>query len=239
MRTAAIPPSAVLVSALFLVGCTHHSPQNAPVAQTPHVTVRDDTTFREIPGPFRVYALTDGDLHGQLRVSRKPAPASPELLLSAWSGAGPENLGPDAAVPIQQRMQLFATLFQRFQQDGGPGRTFGLQVYGFQEFDRRLTCLAARDADWDRAEGQPAKAEAGYRYYEQLLQKGDAAKEVLDTLRTLGYGVSFSGGLENLRIIPVNAFSPQQRTGLCTAAQDRDLLPVRISVTFTATELSH
>jgi hypothetical protein len=232
---------AVLLFAFVLSGCAPHPAVTSPTPQidVSHVTARTDTSFLLRPGAFRVYSLMDGDTHAQLRIIPATGGAAPELLLSVWRGSGTESFAPDAGISILRRMQFFVPLFQRYLQEGGPGNRFELFVYGAREWDRRLTCLAAQDLGWDRKKGQPVQLQPGYSYYEHLLEKGDAYREVRQALESLHYRVTLTGGLEKVIVAPVASFSTDQRAGLCGAVQDTDLLPVRLTVTFIVTEMPH
>jgi hypothetical protein len=232
---------AVLLFAFVLSGCAPHPAATSlkPQIDVSHVTARTDTSFLMRPGAFRVYSLLDGDTHAQLRIVPATGSAVPELLLSVWRGSGAESFAPDPGISIQRRMQFFVPLFQKYLQEGGPGNRFELFVYGAREWDRRLTCLAAQDPGWDRKKGQPIQPQSGYNYYEHLLEKGDAYREVRQALEPLHYRVTLTGGLEKVIVAPVASFSMESHAGLCGAVQDSDLLPVRLTVTFTVTEMPH
>jgi hypothetical protein len=242
MRSASLSSMAVLVSALMLSGCRPHSAavtSLTPQIDVSHVTVRTDTSFLQNPGSYRVYSLSDGDTHAQLRINPFSGTSASELLLSVWRGPGAESLAPDPGIPIQRRMQFFVPLFQKYLQDGGPGNKFNLFVYGAREWDQRLTCLAAQDPGWDRKSGRPTQPQSGNSYYRHLLEKGDAYREVRQTLESFHYRATLTEDLENLIVIPVTSFSPEQRAGLCGAVQDTDLFPVYVAATFTVTEIPH
>ncbi len=240
MRFAAVSSMLAILCAVALAGCTRQpqAPATPAPISSPAIIASTESTFLMREGSFRVFASSDGPVQARLRVDRSGASSQPELLLSVWRGQGPESFAPDQTISIEQRMQFFVPLFQKYLQEGGPGSRFYLMVYGYRELNERLTCLAARNADWNRKTGMPKVPQAGFTYFQNLLQEGDADKEVVQTLQRLHYRTTLAGGLENLRVAPVASFTAAQHEGLCTAAMPTDLLPVRIAATFTVTEIT-
>ncbi len=178
------------------------------------------------------YTLDAEPLHAELIVDRDLRIASkPELRFTVWKGAT-KTFREDASIPIDQRLSCFRTLMQKFLNTEKKSPSYGLFFYGYSELYQRLPELAARDSNWNRRSGRPRSGEDTYKYLQNLLNHGDAYRELAAALSEFHYRVRIQGGMENLRVLRVSGLSADQRMNLPAGIRETDQLPARVSIDF-------
>jgi hypothetical protein len=187
-------------------------------------------------GARTVYTLDDRAEHGELIVDRLGDPRlKTELRFNVWRGSE-RSYRDNLELPIERRLAFFRPLMERFLSTEKPEATYGLLFYGYAELYERLTGLAAQDAaGWDRRLGRPVSKRVGYGYFEDLLNRGEAYRELAAAGAALHYRVRIAGGMEELRVLPVAKLAEWQRKDLPQGLQPTDLLPSRIAIDFTLT----
>ncbi len=195
-------------------------------------------------GSRTIYSLSDGSEngggraeHAELIVDRLGDPRlKTELRFNVWQGEQ-RSFRDDPALPIERRLAFFRPLMERFLSTEKPEAAYGLLFYGYRELYDRLPGLAARDpGGWDRRLGRTVATRQGYGYFEDLLTRDDAYRELAQAVGTLHYRVGVTGGLEELRVLPVAKLAEGQRKDLPPGLKATDLLPSRIAIDFTLTK---